>query len=189
MAPDVCGSLKGSSPRMRGARLQGRRPKSLTRIIPAYAGSTCRKGSSYLIIADHPRVCGEHWFDALEGDSVTGSSPRMRGAREAEYGTYGSMRIIPAYAGSTSIVLTRQTMVRDHPRVCGEHEIIQHKSVIQKGSSPRMRGARLCQAYRCLYGRIIPAYAGSTKCLTVIKRALKDHPRVCGEHYMLETGY
>ena len=91
--PRVCGEhpisaseltrRKGSSPRMRGAlpRYQARFLRQ--GIIPAYAGSTGFRHCKGHARRDHPRVCGEHrdWIAQLNG--VTGSSPRMRGARNA----------------------------------------------------------------------------------------------------------
>ena len=89
--PRVCGEhsgircwkslVPGSSPRMRGARERAWPDSRLRGIIPAYAGSTRRRGCSpatgrgssprmrgalkgFLLrtsyIWDHPRVCGEH---------------------------------------------------------------------------------------------------------------------------------
>ena len=73
------------------------------------------------------------------------------------------------------------------------------------GSSPRMRGARLCLVYVRLRvgiipayagstgnrghhdhgGGIIPAYAGSTFSKDKVQLGIGDHPRVCGEHFTL----
>ena len=70
--------------------------------------------------------------------------------------------IIPAYAGSTDLVL--------------------HNQSILPGSSPRMRGARVMCYGTERQERIIPAYAGSTEGFYQYLAAVKDHPRVCGEH-------
>ena len=50
------------------------------------------------------------------------------------------------------------------------------------GSSPRMRGARYCTGDMGTMVGIIPAYAGSTLEYRAYWFALRDHPRVCGEH-------
>ena len=50
------------------------------------------------------------------------------------------------------------------------------------GSSPRMRGTRLCKAGVVLDAGIIPAYAGNTFQTVIYRRDRRDHPRVCGEH-------
>ena len=71
-------------------------------------------------------------------------------------------RIIPAYAGSTSGRAQHKTIAWDHPRVCGEHPTLDEFIGLCRGSSPRMRGARLGPGRRPVPGGIIPAYAGST---------------------------
>ena len=71
----------GSSPHTRGARSWRRRMGSMSRIIPAYAGST------------------EALYGARPG--FVGSSPHTRGARDVLAGPDRHLRIIPAYAGST----------------------------------------------------------------------------------------
>ena len=122
-APSIHSRLNqwGSSPRMRGARRAPRFCVVRIGIIPAYAGSTssisARSGGAGIIPAyagsthwaawhstlfgDHPRVCGEHTRSAHMSTSVTGSSPRMRGARPLARTRRRGQGIIPAYAGST----------------------------------------------------------------------------------------
>ncbi len=53
-------SETGSSPHTRGAHLLEKRGLIGGRIIPAYAGSTGRDGYNVRIVADHPRIRGEH---------------------------------------------------------------------------------------------------------------------------------
>ena len=93
--------LRGSSPRMRGARRAGFGGPVDARIIPADAGSTRRDAPHKCHHRDHPRGCGEHWdtYDDLE--KRIGSSPRMRGAPIGLVPWCPSCRIIPADAGST----------------------------------------------------------------------------------------
>ena len=69
--PRVCGEhiravisfllVKGSSPRMRGARFPVSRLLVVFGIIPAYAGSTWPGRLFAVPAGDHPRVCGEHF--------------------------------------------------------------------------------------------------------------------------------
>ena len=73
---------KGSSPRMRGARLLQVVDHLGGGIIPAYAGSTVSAGPISSRCRDHPRVCGEHCWCLIHFRAGSGSSPRMRGARE-----------------------------------------------------------------------------------------------------------
>ena len=90
--------------------------------------------------------------------------------------------IIPAYAGNTRMLRHRRLACRDHPRVCGEHDVGRYKWVELTGSSPRMRGTR--GSIQIIHARtgIIPAYAGNTPTMIITARTLRDHPRVCGEH-------
>ena len=111
--PRVCGehalsmaaiaALRGSSPRMRGAPVDGLWGAETTRIIPAYAGSTSRGGTSTRASRDHPRVCGEHCPWPSCAWSGRGSSPRMRGAHHESRAIRLAAGIIPAYAGSTRL--------------------------------------------------------------------------------------
>ena len=129
--PRVCGEHRshslpkvfamGSSPRMRGTLMIGRRFIDCAGIIPAYAGNTVHSACGMPPSWDHPRVCGEHQRRTDETIRYRGSSPRMRGTLRwlrHEYGVYG---IIPAYAGNTRHTLPRAARRGDHPRVCGEH--------------------------------------------------------------------
>ena len=72
---------QGSSPRMRGAPQETVDNLMPCGIIPAYAGSTWIPLQMELAIWDHPRVCGEHYYDMSEDEAREGSSPRMRGAQ------------------------------------------------------------------------------------------------------------
>ena len=132
-------------------------------IIPAYAGSTFYNGSARSSYRDHPRVCGEH--DGIYGPNTkrAGSSPRMRGAPDFVIVKATQGGIIPAYAGSTPMVVIIIEVKRDHPRVCGEHVMIQGVFCAPTGSSPRMRGAPNHRGFTSPWVGIIPAYAGSTR--------------------------
>ena len=72
------------------------------------------------------------------------------------------LRIIPADAGSTDTDITVRIYNEDHPRGCGEHGVGVQDRDRHRGSSPRMRGARLHQGPEHLHRGIIPADAGST---------------------------
>ena len=170
--PRVCGEHhgrhrsgsngRGSSPRMRGARLCGGMTGTPARIIPAYAGSTVPHSAQEHQTKDHPRVCGEHEVPGYGHDNTVGSSPRMRGAHQRRIPVDPASGIIPAYAGSTGLLPLLIWYAADHPRVCGEHEIPILWKLSIPGSSPRMRGALLAGNHDDAQCGIIPAYAGST---------------------------
>ena len=77
-------------------------------------------------------------------------------------GQYKTVRIIPAYAGSTRTLRAFFPLRRDHPRVCGEHLSLNSCWAVVRGSSPRMRGALYAHDHAEGRDGIIPAYAGST---------------------------
>ena len=173
---------KGSSPRMRGARLEWIEQKNIFRIIPADAGSTHEFFCCGVWREDHPRGCGEHQCCYVSCMTILGSSPRMRGALCRR--SYGILphRIIPADAGSTIANVLKKNDIRDHPRGCGEHCICRRAESALMGSSPRMRGARPIASLMRANQRIIPADAGSTTYYDRRRATNEDHPRGCGEH-------
>ena len=70
----------------------------------------------------------------------------------------------------------------DHPRIRGEHASTANLAAVRRGSSPHTRGARKWEI-RLRFGmRIIPAYAGSTRCRSRRRGRSRDHPRIRGEH-------
>ena len=109
----------------------------------------------------------------------------MRGAREPVAHVLVAAGIIPAYAGSTAEAKGEIIRVEDHPRVCGEHRVPVVRAQVQRGSSPRMRGAHLNVVDVLDPCGIIPAYAGSTMSRDGESWECEDHPRVCGEHVRL----
>ena len=92
------------------------------------------------------------------------------------------MRIIPAYAGSTTLVVSRDHLMPDHPRIRGEHGRPGRLRLFRRGSSPHTRGARLVGACESGGVGIIPAYAGSTRGRLRPGCRLRHHPRIRGEH-------
>ena len=91
-------------------------------------------------------------------------------------------RFIPAYAGNTTRAHFSALCRSVHPRVCGEHELLDVMRVAEAGSSPRMRGTRSVDAAKVALDRFIPAYAGNTNLVLEFIVRIAVHPRVCGEH-------
>ena len=131
---------------------------------------------------DHPRIRGEHYGHLSVLRDNVGSSPHTRGARSSVCIGYQTLRIIPAYAGSTSTRAPPTASPRDHPRIRGEHVSPACIRATASGSSPHTRGARPGRRSPGPAGRIIPAYAGSTIPVSRGTRAPEDHPRIRGEH-------
>ncbi len=111
----------------------------------------------------------------------------MRGALALFLMDVHVLGIIPAYAGSTATRGREWTGSGDHPRVCGEHLKSPETGTDIVGSSPRMRGALAIHVIRTRHVGIIPAYAGSTLAHVFPCCRKWDHPRVCGEHFPVES--
>ena len=128
--PRACGELRrlgsctrstpGSSPRMRGTRLETGRAVNQRRIIPAHAGNSRATPAAGPGRPDHPRACGELSTSASRPVSPLGSSPRMRGTRSRTTAILSSLRIIPAHAGNSRASTGARHSTSDHPRACGE---------------------------------------------------------------------
>ncbi len=179
---DMVVSVPGSSPHVRGARIELLVYVNDSGIIPACAGSTPQTLRHRRQSWDHPRMCGEHFGKLAILPTSAGSSPHVRGALDVERGGEGFDGIIPACAGSTGDSEHAQHSVVDHPRMCGEHHGRPQLFVRTAGSSPHVRGA-LDRTHRtpCNQG-IIPACAGSTNHRHGQCGGNRDHPRMCGEH-------
>ena len=152
----------GLSQHSRGALYYLSALSSVTRIIPARAGSTWLQDRRALQSSDHPRSCGEHLDEKQLLDYGKGSSPLVRRARLVAVSFEVPFGIIPARAGSTPTGFPTGFSVGDHPRSCGEHTPLYFSLRSIWGSSPLVRGARRRCRIRQDERRIIPARAGST---------------------------
>ena len=177
----------GSSPHVRGTLVGELYPRLLDGIIPACAGNTPQLGCPCTPSRDHPRMCGEHPVFEVFFDSVSGSSPHVRGTPLTTFGGIPANGIIPACAGNTSGSPWRAVGARDHPRMCGEHLGKQLKAVSHAGSSPHVRGTLGRQCANTHPMGIIPACAGNTSRRSKAYRMVWDHPRMCGEHYAYDS--
>ena len=178
----ICGHSRGSSPHVRGAQNLLPIMQDLDGIIPACAGSTVSWRIRRPPCRDHPRMCGEHNRGSSFGQSHKGSSPHVRGARQACDDALQESGIIPACAGSTTVGKTKLLFIWDHPRMCGEHADGNKTIQGAKGSSPHVRGALARRFASGSATGIIPACAGSTPMSPTGRGAMWDHPRMCGEH-------
>ena len=151
-------------------------------IIPAYAGSTPPSSLRIRNMRDHPRIRGEHLDRDVSGSHCEGSSPHTRGAPGVLRVAHFSIRIIPAYAGSTEGVLDSAAQGADHPRIRGEHDSMTSSAIRAFGSSPHTRGAHELPNNVVGLDGIIPAYAGSTPHRGLEFGREGDHPRIRGEH-------
>ena len=114
---------------------------------------------------------------------ITGSPPPMRGKELTHATLQTSNRITPAYAGKRPVPSTNVMIFEDHPRLCGEKPIYQHRSPEYLGSPPPMRG-KVHGSPACTCGTgITPAYAGKSLIPVFFGGRFEDHPRLCGEKH------
>ncbi len=170
--PRVCGENSrsphredtgpGSSPRVRGKPYRQAGTRGSGRLIPACAGKTEGEYEFHCQSRAHPRVCGENLKHCQGLQRVPGSSPRVRGKLGPLAASRLAIRLIPACAGKTLIVMVRSVRVRAHPRVCGENGLVPFQGGGQLGSSPRVRGKPTVHPKCHAPCRLIPACAGKT---------------------------
>ena len=138
----TCELPRTDHPRIRGEHFRDATPEDVNaRIIPAYAGSTGFSPSMSGAAEDHPRIRGEHSEPSRRGGPMSGSSPHTRGAPHSALSPLLDDRIIPAYAGSTSRLRVSPPLIKDHPRIRGEHGDRVLLRRLDEGSSPHTRGA------------------------------------------------
>ena len=112
--------LRGSPPRVRGKACDANSGFLSFRITPAGAGTSCRSRSSVTGIRDHPRVCGEKRSPSIGWSCSQGSPPRVRGKASSGLTASQYNGITPACAGKRNKIAALYSLLRDHPRVCGE---------------------------------------------------------------------
>ena len=174
--------ISGSSPLARGT-LRSLSALSLAAgIIPACAGNTPRPRRSPAWAWDHPRLRGEHVLVRSLVCVLLGSSPLARGTLIFQYDRVSDFGIIPACAGNTWGGACGGSCLGDHPRLRGEHGIIQRVHNGRRGSSPLARGTPPIRVMKSPDGGIIPACAGNTTHLPILRDMAEDHPRLRGEH-------
>ena len=131
-------------------------------ITPAHAGKTYSATSSAKTSWDHPRACGENATLVTSVATEIGSPPRMRGKQSYIPYRFLGHRITPAHAGKTSSIGFQISIVKDHPRACGENGADLSHSATALGSPPRMRGKPQHRISARTSERITPAHAGKT---------------------------
>ena len=152
----------GSSPRVRGKPLRPVRRGPRQRLIPARAGKTAAMRLAFSETGAHPRACGENSTAALYRTAASGSSPRVRGKRQARHVVPHDRGLIPARAGKTRGRRPGRAHAWAHPRACGENGVAMDVNSIGCGSSPRVRGKRARRRSTCVRSGLIPARAGKT---------------------------
>ena len=75
------------------------------------------------------------------------------------------MRITPACAGNSNILIGKTSETTDHPRVCGEQKLAFVRKQANGGSPPRVRGTAYVYIVQQTLNRITPACAGNRQSL------------------------
>ena len=125
---------------------------------------------------------GEHGSYGAVCDRYGGSSPHARGTRACLNRRSWQAGIIPACAGNTTKPKAMMAGIWDHPRMRGEHSVRPVPVVAGAGSSPHARGTPKVSYMIHTPNGIIPACAGNTAGICPVPKAMRDHPRMRGEH-------
>ena len=154
-------------------------------ITPACAGTTDRGGIAPHQRRDHPRVCGNHARPSFPSFSGRGSPPRVREPPAIPVRIARRIGITPACAGTTASGSRAGIRAEDHPRVCGNHHQNTMRAVVCQGSPPRVREPQEAGREEHAPLGITPACAGTTHESGPQPYHLQDHPRVCGNHFVI----
>ena len=130
-------------------------------------------------------MCGEQSLLFSSFVIPQGSPPRVRGTGQCEGIRQCAGRITPACAGNSTRPRYTAPRAPDHPRVCGEQIAPMVTPCQHAGSPPRVRGTGLTGGETVYAQRITPACAGNRKNQPSAYTSERDHPRVCGEQWVL----
>ena len=155
---------------------------------PHVRGKVSPRISIIRIALDHPRMCGEKYHGKKLVPSFKGSPPHVRGKAAHLCANDLPYRITPACAGKSHFILLMSSLIKDHPRMCGEKAIRASVRDNAPGSPPHVRGkAKLDEKHKVVYG-ITPACAGKSFFRVVLNINTEDHPRMCGEKITINNG-
>ena len=132
--------LCGSSPRVWGLLYHREFFGLEIRFIPTCVGFTGKSGMSFCqetvhphvcgvylppktlsvsLNAVHPHVCGVYSLMSWQGNSNSGSSPRVWGLHQSHVLYFGKFRFIPTCVGFTCVFVCFSCVLAVHPHVCG----------------------------------------------------------------------
>ena len=132
--------------------------------------------------ADHPRSRGDHVHSLSVYHPVKGSPPLTRGPPNGFVMVLMALRITPAHAGTTPVLLVPALHCRDHPRSRGDHFFEYVAGFLFSGSPPLTRGPPEIFGFHGDVHGITPAHAGTTQCGIPDQLRRRDHPRSRGDH-------
>ena len=171
---------RGRSPRVRGRPIRAVWSASISRKIPARAGTTTGTCPPTSSPAEDPRACGDDECDCARLSSPEGRSPRVRGRPASAELEPTDARKIPARAGTTRRVAACGVRRGEDPRACGDDRAPPLQDCPLGGRSPRVRGRPLVWMTVQDRNGKIPARAGTTKQWVSKLRKIGRSPRVRG---------
>ena len=130
---------------------------------PARTGKTRALSLRFLTGWVHPHMCEENTYQIPVWICGPGSSPRVRGKQGRRRPGQRHEGLIPACAGKTQRCRFQLRLPAAHPRVCGENSPYLCPKHRPMGSSPRVRGKLIGNAFERCPDRLIPACAGKTR--------------------------
>ena len=184
-------SQRGSSPLIRGKRVDIPMERAHDRLIPAHAGkTTCCRRAKPLEWA-HPRSREDNIFIVTPWGQGEGASLLTRGKQAHSLHEVVVRGLIPAHAGKTRGNRGARKGRRAHPRSRGENVLTQQTGYKETGSSPLTRGKRQQDRHRQAAPRLIPAHAGKTPRYSHAAPSCAAHPRSHGENtgWLSEGGH
>ena len=110
---------------MRGKEVIDYKEAKTLRITPACAGKSVLDLLLMRTNGDHPRMCGEKNSGRIFAAIISGSPPHVRGKGTVFLLDKLEPGITPACAGKRRLVPLPLLFVGDHPRMCGEKDILQ----------------------------------------------------------------
>ena len=128
----------------------------------------------------YPRVCGGTLPGVLDGVSLDGLSPRVRGNHDRAAPGVHVHRSIPACAGEPLMSIESRPPSWVYPRVCGGTKPAAGGSYSSPGLSPRVRGNPGRRAGGGQGRGSIPACAGEPWSPRPRRGRPRVYPRVCG---------
>ena len=114
-------------------------------------------------------MCGEQPYSMPLRYFLAGSPPRVRGTGCFLEILEFSSGITPARAGNRKRSFQSKALEKDHPRACGEQELVFQKRGSLLGSPPRVRGTGVSHISDLLENRITPARAGNRRIVQIEK--------------------
>ncbi len=139
-------STVGSPPHVRGKVRRLTLERLFTGITPACAGKSTKLRNAIRSKWDHPRMCGEKSAASTCPICARGSPPHVRGKVKENQTLWYEDRITPACAGKSYIRLALLHPTWDHPRMCGEKQLVAELPKTSLGSPPHVRGKASVQA-------------------------------------------